>query len=636
MNGRFCPIKEMAMAHMRITGRILSMMLLLMAVTILWGCSDDEDEGNTGNVLTDGVVWEDVTYVYALSDDDNPLSYVEYDKGSQREPVLRKTVDADMTGYVKLVLTLSGEHHIMLRIVSGDETDPSVATYVFTLTESENTYEIDLSDATQPVDLSSIIRLEWIVTPSFNNHRGWFSVSQMTFSKDGLQGPAYLNDTDEAEIKADDGTGESFLFNEIWHDPGHAFTVDHEDGLTTVTYSSLPGVDNMLTADVDTVRASLDHVNLTVRGDKGTVLLLTLQTNPVTSALLTPEYRITLNGETQHMTLFLEDLPDGAQGTVSRIGLIVNPDGQTGQTGSFEIMFAGFEETPRAERPAQTTNLYAGDGHTFSFNALWKTENAMEATFTGQEDGVLVSYRKHVRTSAVTTALAGRFSDFNFINVDITADPDTEFLFQIDTNWAYRADHHLRTDEEGRLQVSIAFGLLFFDRDIDAIDLFRITPTVNDDDAESTFVIHTAEFSNTPLVNYSVTETVPFDNWFQIGDTFTMDTGTETASWDAGEDDGTLYTRIFGTFVTGGTFARRYFRFDAVVEEEVTVTFEVDLAYYELMLTPSVTSYVFSFDSPTSGLASTWKFTEGFNLYMHVDRSAGGTLTLQNARLTNT
>ncbi len=615
--------------------KVTLLILLLVLSVLLMGCLEDSEDERILDLLHGDRTWEDVTYVYALSQGDNPLAMVEYDKGSVKEPLLRLELDQDLNIYQKLVLEVAGVHHIVLRIQSGPDQNIRTSDIVFRLKDAQTTFEIDLNDERHDIDLGHVRTISWVATPSFDQHRGWFSVTMMQLSIDDLQGEGYINTDRPIDVARDDGQMEAFSFNHVWHDDGYQFGIDDDNNQTVIDYSTLPGRDATLFAHVSDQRTSFDHVNLTVRGDTGTVLLLSLSTDPMLSGIPMPSYELILNGETQAMTLFLEDLPSDAKSTISDIRLTVNPDTAIAKTGSFVIMFAGFENQARADRPEETVNRYKGDGMPFDFNDLWTSENGMDATFTKQDNGVLVAYEKAFTTSAITSRIEGRFSDFDHINISIEATPNTEFLFQFNTNWAYRADHHLRTDDEGHLTVTISFGLLFFDRDLDAIDLFRITPAVGQADSEGTFLIKVAQFSSTALVTYDVTETVAFDDWMQIGDTLMLDRELTSIAWDTDDEEGTLYTRVFGDFVQNNTFYYRWFRFEATVDQQVVITFEVDLAFYEILLTPGVTSYAFAFDTPTSGIASTWKFTKGFNLYMHIDTTQPGSITIADVRLTN-
>ena len=207
---------------------------------------------------------------------------------------------------------------------------------------------------------------------------------------------------------------------------------------------------------------------------------------------------------------------------ITKVRIYIEKDALIPMTGQFEIHEAEFSKVPSTTKPVDETNYYSGNKQAFSFNQLWTKENALIATFETINESVKVDYQKQFLTSGIFSSVQGKLSDFDYINIRLIASPNQAFLFEIDTMWSFRMDHHLVADASGVIEFSMAFGMHYFDRDIDAIKGFRILPIVNDSEAIGSFTIEVAEFSNTPLVNYDVTDEIELKDFRQIGDTFNI------------------------------------------------------------------------------------------------------------------
>ena len=607
----------------------------------LISCERNTDEEKiptheTYSLIEDQTKWEDVNYTYAQANGDNPLSLVSYDKGTLTHPALSKEVTLNATNYKKLVVSIKGDYFVQLNIHSVKEvaSESQVTSFVFNLTSDYRYYEIDLDLLNDTLNKAQITRFEWVVTPGANRHFGTFSLNQFEFDRRALTVENYSNLAVDYIKNTYDGVSDTFDVNLNWYDTGYGYSSISEE-TQLIEYSILPGINSFLRTQVEGTLSNFNYINFEIRGEENTKISFFIETTSKEATEILPSYELVLDGTIQQATIYLEELSIKTKDALSQVRIQVEKDTIVPVNGSFEVLQAYFSNTALTDKLIVEVNTYLGGQNTFDFNHYWQTSNSLIATIDSNDEVTTVNYTKQFQTSSVYTALNGKFSDFSYINVRIQANPNEAFLLQFDTNWSYRLDHHMIADENGLIEVSMAFGLHFFPHDLDAIDGFRITPNVNLSQVSSEFVIEVAEFSKTPLVTYEVASSIEMNEFKQIGDLFTINEADELISWEAQEGFNQLTARVFGPFVLNNQLSYRYIDFTAVVLEERVIEFEVDSAKYRLTLNPTVTQYRIDLLSPTSGAADLWKFSGGFNLIMHIDTTTEGQMTLSSLSFSN-
>lgn len=634
---------DQKMRPIRFLRTMMVLSTLLLSIFTLGACQNrpkEEDpipEDKSLNLVSDGQKWRDVSYVYAQDNGSNPLILVEYDKGAVTNPALSKSIGQSTASYRKLALSIRGEYFIELKIISLNAPNSSVETqesFKIKLTQDYQYYEVDFEDDAYDIHHENIIRIEFIITPGANNHFGTFSVNQLELSSKAMTVDTLKTDKTAAVLNSYDGTSAEFDINQNWFDLGYAYAMTY--GTTVkVDYAILPATQAALRSKVSGILSSFDYINFKVKGLANTNITFTLETSSKLPTEVIPTFELQLDGTIQDATIYLDGLSVETRNAITQVVIYINRQSLVPVTGQFEIHNANFSNTPYALRPNETVNTYTGDGNTFSFNQYWVAQNSLIATIDEDGNQTSITYTKQFATSNIYTELSGKFSDFDYINIRVQAKPFEEFLFQFDTRWSYRLDHHLIADEDGLIELSMAFALQFFKADIDAITGFRITPNVNMSQVSSSFTIEVTEFSKAALVTYDVSSVIAINDWRQVGNTFTIDSQENEISWLAKEGIHTVYARIFGPFVVQNNFVYRYIDFEARVDVDTAIEFEVDLARYEITLTPNQIKYRIVIASPTSGTADLWKFSQGFNFMLHMDTTSAGSIELSSLVFNN-
>ena len=84
------------MKFTRVFKTVQMMFLLLGFMLLVVACDQNNNPEGTGDkepihsLISDGVKWQDVSYVYAQENGNNPLALVAYDKGGVENPILSK------------------------------------------------------------------------------------------------------------------------------------------------------------------------------------------------------------------------------------------------------------------------------------------------------------------------------------------------------------------------------------------------------------------------------------------------------------------------------------------------------------------------------------------------------------------
>ncbi|MCD4827732.1 MAG: hypothetical protein K8Q99_08145 [Acholeplasmataceae bacterium] len=618
-------------------------MILILFTVFLSACNKKDDpidpinENTITSLISDGVKWMDPTYVYAQDNGVNPLAFVAYDKSSDANPVLSKTIDESTEDYKKLVLSIKGQYYIQLNIISKkyEVSSETKQSFKIKLTDEYEYYEFDLADEDYNIFKDLIIRIEIIATAGASRHFGSFEINQFAFDKDEMTIESYRDTNSSPMVNLYETSSDTFDVNQYWYGYKHLLTISDMSSSQKVNYSILPGPDVKVSTMVDGDFSDYNYMNFRFKGDEGTKISITVRTTYKEVDEVLPTVNLELNGQFQNATLYLDELSDLTKDAINEILIYIQEDMVIPTTGQFEILKAEFSNEAAVGKYVDAINYYLGDQEDFSFNQLWYGENDMTASFVYDTSETIVTYEKQSATSAIYSKVEGHLSDFAYINVAITTEPYAEFLFQVTTRWSERLDHHLIADELGNIEFTMSFGLHYFDIDIDGIEGFRITPDVNDSQSSGSFSIQVSEFSNTADVSYDVTQEIDITDWMQIGNVFSIETLNQEISWTQGDGYETLYTRVYGSFVQNNQFYYKYIDFIAVVGQQTTVQFEVDTAIYELTLVPGQIHYQINLSNPTTGVADFWKFTEGFNLYLHINTEQSGVINLSSYLFTN-
>lgn len=624
--------------------KIVSMVFLfIMIFGVLSACNKKDDpiepeiEVTSLNLISDGVKWMDPTFAYAQDNGDNPLAFVAYDKGNDSNPVLSKSISGTTEAYQKLVLSIKGQYYIQLNIISKkyEVSSETKQSFKIKLSDDYKYYEFDLADEDYSIFKDLIVRIEIIVTAGAKEHFGSFEVNQFALDESPMTIDSFKEDDASPEISLYETSATAFDFNQNWYGHNHLLAVSSMNSSEKINYSILPGPDVKVSSKVSGDFSDYNYINFRFKGDEGAKLQITIRTSYKEVDEVIPFVNLELNGQFQNATLYLDELSDLTKDAITEIQIYIEKDTFIPATGQFEILKAEFSNEATVGKFVDAINYYSGNQEDFSFNQLWYGENDLTATFSYESDEVTVTYDKQSATSSIYSKVEGRLSDFAYVNVEVTTEPYAEFLFQVTTRWPERLDHHLTADEFGKIEFTMSFGLHYFDIDIDGIEGIRITPDVNDAQSSGSFTIQVAEFSNTADTTYDVTDSIHISDWKEVGNVFSIDTQSQEISWVQGDGFETLYARVFGAFVQNNQFFYKYITFTVTVGQNTTIQFEVDTAIYELMLTPGQTVYQIDLGSPTSGTADFWKFTQGFNLYFHINTEQSGVINLVSSEFTN-
>lgn len=584
--------------------------------------------------------WKDVNYVYSLSRVAHPLSEVVYNKFAAYEPRLTLNLaDYNLSDFQKLVISVKGEYNLKITLHSKDAFGfESSESGMIILTNEFTDYEFDISGESRVAFREGLYQISLIVTPFANRHFGTFHIESLTFQLEAMTKPAINVLLPNPGTQMYNGTDETFDFNRGWINSDYVYLIQEETQLVSVRYSKLSGQANSyIETKISGVFSGFPYINFSFQGLEGRTIKFIADPKVKQLGDRALEAVITLTGELQHATLYLDGLSDAAINSIDSIRIIAEPGSMSVAVGSFDLYTAAFGQTPLAPRPQESISLYLGGGTPFSFNQYWQGFNGLSFVSSNELDGSLrVDYQKLASQGLIFTQVQGAFSDFNYLNFEIQASPHEEFILSFNNRYSYRSNQHVKANNEGLIRVTMVLGDLYFDPDKDAIDLIRIQPNPNIETMSSSFIIKKAEFSNTPLVTYTPKTTVLFGDWRQIGSVFTINDQTKTISWDAVEGIHRLSARMDGNYtISGSQFLYPVIELTLQSPVEQTISFEVDGAKYSILVSPSKTNYEIYLASPTSGNADFWKFSSGFNLWMNIDTTNAGSISIQSITLKN-
>ncbi|MDZ4197395.1 MAG: hypothetical protein U1C51_09160, partial [Candidatus Izemoplasmatales bacterium] len=422
---------------------------------------------------------------------------------------------------------------------------------------------------------------------------------------------------------------ESFDANRGWYNLDYVYSILTQIAFNRIQYSKLSGQgSSFIETKLSGNFSDFTYINIRIQGIEGKTIKFVVNPSQKLVGDSVVEMNVVMTGEQQVVTLYLDGLSTTARNSIQSVRIIAEPDSIASAVGYFDLYMVEFSNIALADRPEETVNKYLGGGQPFDFNHYWNGFNGLNAQFIRLPNQSLqVNYTKIAAQGLVFTSLEGTFSDFNYLNFEIQANPFEEFLITFNNLYSYRSDQHVRADSTGNLKVTMTLGLLYFNADKNAIDMVRISPLPNVDTVTSSFIIKKAEFSNIPLVNYTPKTTIEFDDWMQIGNIFTMESSSKTISWSAQAGTTRLSARMNGDYtVSGASFLYPAMEVRIVSDIERTISFQVDRAIYQIALSPSKEVYEIFLQTPTFGTADYWKFSSGFNLWFDIDTTQAGSI----------
>ena len=581
--------------------------------------------------------WEDTDYVYSLSRGTNKLSEINYIKGDSYESAITLDIsNIDLEDFTKLVLRVKGNYNLKVTLHSLNPNEESIVEYgIVVLIDEYQTFELDISGSEYEDFRRGLQKISITIAPFANNVFGLFYIDYLAFENGNLLTTPINYSSLEPEINYYDGIQSIFDINSNWYNEDYVYSIVEEDGEFNINYGKLSGQENSsIKTKISGEFSNFDYINFTFIGLEGRSVLFLVDPVVKLAGDQTIVTTVEMTGEIQNVTVFLDQLSNQAKNSIEMIEIILEPNNISSITGSFTISKAEFSNIALADKVEGTSNDYLGGGDSFDFNHYWRGYNGLDATITElDQDAIRVDYLKTAQEGLVYTEVSGHFSDFDYINIAIQASPNQEFLISFNTSWSYRADQHLRTDELGILNITMTLKLLFFDVDKDAIDIIRIQPLPNESDITSSFTITKAEFSNTPLVNHVPKTEIGFDDWMQIGDVFELNSTNNTISWESVEGIHRLTARLNGDYtISASAFLYPTLEVTIISSVNMTISFQVDGAIYNVDITPNQTIYTINLASPSSGVASYWKFSSGFNLWLDIDTSNEGSFILTSVQ----
>ena len=221
------------------------------------------------------------------------------------------------------------------------------------------------------------------------------------------------------------GDKKDFHFNKYWADmSGGIYTVTEKDNVTDVQYKKNMGNEwAYISAPVEGKFSDFKYINLKVTGEKGKKLFLKLEE----SAIELKAKFFTLNGKEQILTMDISDIKSKKKlDALKQVMLFASP-GEI-ENGSFVITDAWFS----TESP--TVNKYLGDKQDFHFNKYW--EDVFNHGIAIEEDNGIatMTFKKQPDNNWIlaSTAIDGKFSDFNYVSLKVKGDAGQKFLLKLE------------------------------------------------------------------------------------------------------------------------------------------------------------------------------------------------------------
>lgn len=321
--------------------------------------------------------------VYTIVQDDDELD-VTYDKNSFSWANMLYEIDEDLSVYNKLVLAISGQGTLMLKIQGATE----AFEVSLQLTAGEVMYQLDLRD--YDTFLEGVTGVYLFGGPGKANDTGNFTVSLFEFH----EGTAFGNvlENGDSNIPQNeqiyDGTGETFDFSEGFLDNGDGiYTIDKSGDDVNVTYAKAAGFEWAYM--ISTVRgdfSDFDYLVLRVEGVTAGSVLFKAELSATVKEELSGSF---LAGEELILCLDLSAWTDAQLDALTKV-LVFADGGSASGSGEFNILEAYFSKVFVGEEPVEPVDYY-------DFLTGWVENDADTYDFTETlDETLLVDYTKAV------------------------------------------------------------------------------------------------------------------------------------------------------------------------------------------------------------------------------------------------
>ena len=326
--------------------------------------------------------------VYSITQDDTELA-VTYDKNSFSWASMSYEIDQDLSVYNKLVIAISGQGSLMIKIQGATEAfEVSIQ-----LTAGEVMYQLDLRD--YDAFLGGVTGVHLFGGPGKAIDTGNFTITLFEFH----EGTAYGNvlENGDSNIPQNeqiyDGTGETFDFSEGFLDNGDGiYTIVKTEGNVNVTYTKAVGFEwAYMISTVKGDFSDFDYVVLRIQGvTAGSVLF---------KAELSSSVQTEISGsfeadEELILCLDLSAWTDEQMDALTKI-LVFAAGGSATGSGEFNILEAYFSKVYVGEEPVEPVDYY-------DFLTGWVENDAGTYSFTETlDETLLVDYTKAVGQSWV-------------------------------------------------------------------------------------------------------------------------------------------------------------------------------------------------------------------------------------------
>ncbi|MFA7106717.1 MAG: hypothetical protein WC154_05400 [Candidatus Izemoplasmatales bacterium] len=319
--------------------------------------------------------------VYTIVQDNTELA-VTYDKNSFSWANMVYEIDEDLSVYNKLVIAISGQGTLMIKIQGATE----AFEVSLQLTAGEVMYQLDLRDWDE--FLTGVTGVYLFGGPGKASDAGSFDISLFEFH----EGTAYGNvlENGDSNIPQNeqiyDGTGETFDFSNGFVDNGDGiYTIDKSGENINVAYTKATGFEWAYI--ISTVRgdfSDFDYVVLRIKGITAGSVLFKAELSASVKNEISGTFDV---GEELILCLDLSTWTDDQLDALTKI--LVFADGGSGTgTGEFDILEAYFSKVFVGEPPVQPVDYY-------DFLAGWVENDLDTYEFTETEtETLLVEYTK--------------------------------------------------------------------------------------------------------------------------------------------------------------------------------------------------------------------------------------------------
>ncbi|MDX9691161.1 MAG: hypothetical protein RBT45_01830 [Acholeplasmataceae bacterium] len=401
--------------------KLFSLLLVVMMMFVLVACNDDEEVPTEFNALGAWVDGGDSVYTITSNTESN-LTFT-YAKGDSTYGFMKTDVEADLSSYKKLVITLEGSGTILVKLETNDDTPAKEIG--LNVTGISGSYEWNLIEDTD--FLAKVDQIVIIAAPGKIDSIGNVTITKMEFAQ--AVAANYIIQTGFNNIPQNvneyDGTGDTFDFNDKWesNDPD-VYEITYANDEAVVTYDKAAGLEwAFMKTQVQGDFSDFNYVVFIVSGTEGHKLLT--KANEYNAF----ESFVFLSSEEQELIIDLREMPLADKNAITDFKFFAAA-GIAPATGTFTIHEAFFAEDYEYNPPVITPNEYV-EGDEFALEH-WYDGGDLNYTITKDGTDVDVSYVKSGEWTNMQAPITGDLSGFETLVVEVTGQVDKTAMFKIE------------------------------------------------------------------------------------------------------------------------------------------------------------------------------------------------------------